>query len=304
MKQRNLMILMFIAMLTWGETWVSAKVLANYLSAYELVFWRFFISTIGLIPIILYMYKNIKIDLKNLLLACMAGVLLILYNKYFFLGTKYGDSGFGGVLVTTLIPINTFIILTLFFKKKIKLSDTFALMIGAMGTMTILNIWNFDLQVLLATDIKYFLLAALIWPFITIISSFMKDIFPLIFSFYMFLFASLFDYIFVLDYQVVNIFNFDLMFWLNILLLSLCATTFGTSVYFIGVAKLGSRAASSYFFLVPLSAMIFSVIFLDEKISYSTVLGGMMGIVAVYIINGYSLLNVMRIRKKLSIVSE
>jgi len=51
------------------------------------------------------------------------------------------------------------------------------------------------------------------------------------------------------------------------------------------VDKLGGKLASSFFFLVPLSAIIFSKVFLNEKITFSLIMGGVLGLIAVYILN-------------------
>jgi drug/metabolite transporter (DMT)-like permease len=287
MQHKRLYILMIFAMVAWGETWVSAKILSHYLEPMELIFWRFLFSAIGLIPVIQLMKLGFKISLKNLLISLIAGVLLIVYNNYFFMGTKFGEAGFGGILVTTLIPINTFIILALFFGKKTGGKELFALLLGMAGTMTMLEIWRYDIGSLLDENIKYFLFASIVWPLITIISSYTKNTSALIISFYMFLTAAFFDFTFMLDFNISNVGAFDGIFWLNILLLSLWGTTFGTSVYFIATVELGAKSASSYFFLVPLSAALFSVVFLHEVIQPATIAGGFITIIAVYILNGF-----------------
>jgi drug/metabolite transporter (DMT)-like permease len=100
----------------------------------------------------------------------------------------------------------------------------------------------------------------------------------------MFAFTSLIDFIFI-GGDVTNIIELDYIFWSNLLLLSLYGTTFATTIYFIAVTRLGSETASSFFFLVPSSSIVFASIFLDESIELSLILGGVLTIVSVYIIN-------------------
>ena len=50
-------IFLVIAMSFWGSSWVSAKVLSNYISASKLIVYRYVITTITLYPILLY-FKN------------------------------------------------------------------------------------------------------------------------------------------------------------------------------------------------------------------------------------------------------
>ena len=61
--------------------------------------------------------------------------------------------------------------------------------------------------------------------------------------------------------------------------------SFGTSIYFQASVKLGPKRASSYIFMVPLTAMGFAMYFLNEPLQLSTLLGGTLGILAVYKIN-------------------
>jgi drug/metabolite transporter (DMT)-like permease len=102
----------------------------------------------------------------------------------------------------------------------------------------------------------------------------------------MFSFTSIIDLIFI-DFNITNIIYLDFKFWSNLLLLSLYGTTFATTIYFIAVTKLGSKLASSFFFLVPSSSIIFAIIFLDEKIELSLIIGGLLTVVSVYILNQY-----------------
>ena len=292
-------ILMFFAMIAWGSTWVSAKILGGYLGSFELIFWRFLFASLGLIPLILFLKHSWKLSFSNLLLALISGVLLVAYNYFFFMGCHLGEAGFGGVLVTTLNPIATFILVALISRKKLTKIEATALIIGAIGTMSILEIWKFGLNIWLEDGVKYFILAAITWPFITILSAKLKDASAIVFSFYMFLSATLIIYLFILNTKVSNIANLDAIFWLNLLLLSLFGTTFGTSVYFIASSTKGSKWASSYFFLVPFSAAIFASIYLNESLNYATIIGGFLTIVAIYILNGYSL-NIKRLKCKQS----
>jgi len=59
----------------------------------------------------------------------------------------------------------------------------------------------------------------------------------------------------------------------------------GTSIYFYASTELGPEKASSFIFLVPFMAILFSIYFLKEPLQLSTVLGGIIGILSVYLIN-------------------
>ncbi|MGB9802020.1 MAG: EamA family transporter [Arcobacter sp.] len=78
---------------------------------------------------------------------------------------------------------------------------------------------------------------------------------------------------------------FDWIFWLNVLSISVISTTFATTIYFVGIEKLGTNEVSSFIFLVPLFAIILSVIFLKEHISLTIIIGTILTLIAVKILN-------------------
>ena len=284
MNKKLLYILMVLAMIAWGETWISAKILSRYINAKEEIFFRFLFTSLGLLPILIFKREKFKITLYNFFVILISAIILAFYNLAFFLGTKYGLASVGGVLVTTLTPINTFILIAIIKRKKINKTEALGLFLGFIGAIVMLKIWQFNLNSIFAKGNGYYILATLLWPLLTIVSAKQKEISALLFSFYMFAFTSIIV-LFTLNFNVPNIFKFDSTFWVNILLLSLYGTTFATTIYFLAVVRLGSKVASSFFFLVPFSALMFAVIFLKEKLDTALIIGGILSIIAVYIIN-------------------
>ena len=72
-------------------------------------------------------------------------------------------------------------------------------------------------------------------------------------------------------FNLLLVFKFDLTFWVNLILLSVFAMALGTSIYFYASTELGPGKASSFIFLVPLTAILFSMYFLREPIQISTI---------------------------------
>jgi len=286
-------ILMFIAMIGWGASWVHAKVLSVYINEYELIFLRNIFTIVTMVPVLIVSKKYFHITLKGILLSFITAIVMILYLKYYFLGTKFGTASLGGAFVTTLIPINTFLIMALFFGKKIQKKDIFALLLGAIGVLTILNVWTLSYDEIFTEHNVYFIFASLLWPIITILSSKATKTSPLVFSFYMYLFMTVLVLLFFVDYQHINYKSFDGIFWLNILSLAIVSTTFATSVYFIGIEKLGTNEVSSFIFLVPFSAITLSIVFLKEEVHLSIFIGTVLTLIAVKMLN-----NIRIFRKK------
>lgn len=67
--------------------------------------------------------------------------------------------------------------------------------------------------------------------------------------------------------------------------ISILASTFANTIYFLGIEKLGASEVSSFIFLVPFAAITLSAIFLQEEITYSIVIGTILTLIAVKILN-------------------
>ena len=288
--------LIVFSMIFWGASWVNVKFLASYINEYELIFLRMGISFVLMFPLIYFFRYSFKIDLKTLILILLASISLVLYSVFFFLGVDHGTPGFGGALVTTLIPINTFVMLAILNRKTISLKHSFALVLGGFGVLTMLNIWQFDLNEIFSKENIYFLLASLLWPILTIVSSKATKTNAIVFSFYVYILSTItISFIFVdVSNLMTVIFNFDYVFWLNMFVITVLSTVFATTIYFFGIKQLGASEVSSFIFLVPASALILSSIFLGEKIDYTTILGVACTIVAIYILNNINLFKVFK----------
>lgn len=278
--------LLTLGMVSWGESWISAKILASHATPDILTFWRFFITWITFLPVMIFMKQSFKISLKGFLFSCAGASFLVIYNEFFFTGLINGLAGAGGVMVTTLVPLLTFAIGCFLSMKMPSGKDAVGLFLGACGAMLIMEIWHIDMDMLFASGNIYFLGAALTWATLTHTSAKAKQYASAYtFSFYLFFLTSLFEMIILYTKGVSLQVDFTFQFTLNIILIAVGATTFGTTIYFIGTAQLGGQKASSFIFLVPLNALVMSYFFLDEPIKLNTVMGGLLAISAVYIIN-------------------
>ena len=295
MSKNLFYILMVFAMIFWGASWISTKVLTNYINEYELVFLRMGICFITLFPIIYFFKFSFKLDIKSFFLVLIASLVLSSYSISMFIGLKHGSAGFGGALVTTLIPINTFIIVAILSRKTISLKHSFALLLGAFGVLNMLNIWNFNLNEIFSKDTLYFLLSSILWPILTIITAKASKIHAFVFTFYTYIISSVVLIIFFVDTSIFErVVAFDFIFWFNLFVITILSTTFATSIYFIGATKLGTKEVSSFIFLVPATALIIGAIFLGEKITLNTVIGTVFTIIAIYILNNLSFLKLFK----------
>ena len=287
MKQKSLTlfyILMFIAMIGWGASWVHAKYLTEHLTVHEIIFYRYFITAVSMLPILFFLKLSVKIDRASLLNAFVNSIVMIVYTWLFIEGTHLGTASLGGAFVTTLIPIATFTLTAIISKKMLKKEQIFALILGAIGVMTILNVFSFSAEQILKIQNLYFVIAAFTWAVLTILSAKASKVNPLVYSFWLYAFVAILELLFIVDFKT-DMMTQSAIVWANILSIALFSTTFATSIYFVGGQKIGADKISSFTFLVPFSAIGLSAIFLNEKISWNMIAGTVMAVVAIYILN-------------------
>lgn len=278
---------MVFAMITWGYSWVGAKILGPYGHVSTKIFLRFFFASIALIPILLKYHIPFRIDKKGFIFILWNSISLCSYNYFYFKSTHMGLAGVGGVLVTTLNPILTSLFVFSFLdRSSAKLKEFVGLILGLTGGGIIMRLWEMDINLMISSGNIFYILASCSWVSVTIASQKSKThIHFLTYSFWSFLSASLFSLSFCEVESISQTINYDLIYWLNIFLLSIVVMSFANTMYFFASSKIGAVKASSYIFVVPLTAIIFSKIILNEQVLYTTVLGGILSVVAVYLIN-------------------
>ena len=278
---------MVFAMITWGYSWVGAKILGPYGHVSTKIFLRFFFASIALIPILLKYHIPFRIDKKGFIFILWNSISLCSYNYFYFKSTHMGLAGVGGVLVTTLNPILTSLFVFSFLdKSSAKLKDFVGLIMGLTGGGIIMRLWEMDIALMISSGNIFYILASCSWVSVTITSQKSKNhIHFLTYSFWSFLSSSLLSLSFCEIESISQTINYDWIYWLNIFLLSIVVMSFANTMYFFASSKIGAVKASSYIFVVPLTAIIFSKIILNEQVLYTTVLGGILSVVAVYLIN-------------------
>lgn len=285
-KNKNFILLLIFAMVLWGLSWPTAKIVTRFAGEYTLLFWRFFLTTLGMIPLMFYFKQSFKFSLQGLKYIALGTFFILTYNLFFFLGLRYGLSGLGGVLVTTLNPILTFFIVALISKKGFSTYQMLGLLMALIGGGLIIRLWEVDMVSLLQGGNLFFLIAALLWSFLTLSSAGGKTHLPVLtFSFYIYLCTTIVSFVLADKMEIYNSFFFGFTFWINMFFISVIVTAIATTIYFKASTVLGSAIASSFIFLVPATAILGSFLILDEIPKLSTVIGGVICTLAVGLIN-------------------
>ena len=279
-------IIMVLAMITWGYSWAGAKILGPYGDVSAKIFLRFFLASIALIPILLKYRIPFTVSKSGLQFILINAISLCSYNYFYFRSTHMGLAGVGGVLVTTLNPILTSTVVFCFVDKSVRFKDLIGLAIGFIGGSIIIRFWEMDLNLMIQSGSLFYILASFSWVSVTLSSQKSKNhIHFLSYSFWSFVVAASFSFLFCNLSDIAITINYDRYFWINILSLSIIVMSFANTMYFFASSKIGAIKASSFIFIVPLTAIIFSKILLDEPIRLTTLMGGSLSIIAIYLIN-------------------
>ena len=284
-------ILLVLAMVFWGSSWPSSKVLVSYTSADVVTFWRFFFALLTSIPLLMMFKIPLRIDARGLKFLCAAAVLNCLYSVMFFVGLNYGAAGKGGVLVTTLTPVFVYLLTFGLYKlqkrdtKVMRYNEVLGLFLGIVAGICLLDLGG--IRTFLNAFNVLFVLCALDWALLTLVCQRVR-VHPLAINFYITAFSVvLFAPIGFFQPQMLEVFSFDWYFWLMLFVVSVLSTAIGTSIYYMGILQVGARRASSFPLLVPIFALLSSYAILGEIPSILTLFGGGIAIVAIYLIHIY-----------------
>lgn len=275
-----------VSMLTWGLSWPSAKLLMNFGKPLEIAIIRFFFTFCSMLILLNIGKIKLSISKEGLPFLGISSLLVGGYSICFFNGIKHGMPGAGGVLVTTMTPLITFILGVIISKKVLRQKEIIGLILGIFAGIFLLKIWS-NYKTVFDSGNSYFLLSTILWAFLSRFTSKSGNYgSPLAFTLWMnggcIVFLSFF-----VDFKSV----FAVMqqgnwkFWSNMIFNSVINTGLATTFYFYATSKLGAEKTSSFIYIVPFAAALSSFFIVNESIQWNTIVGGLLGICAVWIIN-------------------
>jgi drug/metabolite transporter (DMT)-like permease len=279
------LIAMIVAMILWGSAWPCAKAISHLLESDALSFWRFFLNTIALLPF--FFFAKRPSYSRQFFTTITAGtVAMTLYLLTYFMGMKLGSAHLAGIIFNSINPLLIFLLSSMIFATPISLREKFALALGFSGTLLVLDLPHLSLDGFLKGGNILFIMSSLFWAMTTIISQKGgKSVTPFEFSFFTALGGSLI-FFFLCDKEMIyKAFELDYFFWGMMVYISFATSALASTIYFYAVKQLGSARASSFIFIVPLSAVALSGIFLHEEIALISLLGGALSLSAVMMIN-------------------
>ena len=271
-------------MFLWGGGWSALKILTYSVGVEVVSLWRFIIMFFAFIPILIYIKIPLRLPKKSLSYILSSSVLNVAFMLFAYLGVQASTAGNGGVIITVLSPLFTFMLSMMIFKHRYTKGQYLGLFIGLIGGMVMLNLM--DIALFIQGGEFYFILAAITWAGVSALAQQSHPhIHPIHYSFFIAFFSMLILFALNISEDISQVFTQDLKFWSALLYLGIFGQTVATTIYFVASGKLGSSHASSFMFLVPLFALLISYLVLGESLKLHIILGGCISLFSVYLIN-------------------
>jgi drug/metabolite transporter (DMT)-like permease len=273
-------------MIVWGFAWPSAKYLTQFAGPIEISFIRFILTAISIFILLKWMKVSRTISKAGIKFLLLGTAVITIYNLFFFEGLKQGTPGAGGVLVTTMTPLISYILLMIIKRKSVSIIEWVGLGIGVVAGAFLLHIWT-DIGNIFKGGNLFFLCSCLTWAILSRITANASQYgSPLAFTWWMYVLCPIVLAAFTNFSSIYNLVTIaPNYFWLNLIFNAVINTGIATTVFFYATSKMGAAHTSSYIYIVPFSAAISSFLIVNENIHWNTIVGGALGILAVYVLN-------------------
>lgn len=280
-------ILLILAVIMWGFSFISIKFCVEVLSPVVLSFYRFSIAAGVLFMLLKLKEPNAKLSLKHTPQIIISGIIGI--TIYYFTeskGLKYVSASTLAIIGTT-IPIFTLVGETIITKSKISKSSLFSIFVAIIGICFVVNK---SVNTLLSdgSGIGYILifLSVLSWVIYTFIT---KSLFNYYSGLLIVTYQTIFAALSFLPFAFMERANLSLVnnsISLNILYIGIFPSALAYYFYAEAMNELGVTKSSFYMNLIPIVTIMGGAFFLQEKITWNIILGTGLILLSIIVIQG------------------
>ena len=276
MQQKIIYLKLILTMAIWGGTFVVGRAIAPNISPFTAGFGRFVIASIFIWLLIKYRQDRLeKLNKQQILLVVCLGLSGVLaYNLFFFLGLKDISASRAGLIIA-LNPICITIASSIFFGEKLTYLKSVGVVISLMGAVLIITEGNFStLSQEIAKGELFILGCVASWVVYSLVGKLaMRDLSALTTTAYGIWIGTILLLPFAIWEQNNRLPRINLMTGLGLAYLGILATTLAFNWYYEGINTIGAAKAAIFINLVPLFAIVFGTIFLQESLSATAFVG-------------------------------
>ena len=261
----------------WGGAFTLNKMALDSFSPEVIVAGRLISGSVFLVALIYFLYKRFSINLAQVnyyLFMSLVGIVIPFIA--IITGQKNIDSAMAGILMATM-PISTILLSHLFLDdEKMNKQKFIGFIISFLGVFIL--IYRDDLFIDNSISETFesqllVILGATLYAFAAIYGKKYKITDPLSASTGTILFATFFMTIYLIFIDQSKPSYPNLLLDMNILLLGVLCTAIATVIYFQILQSEGASFISMMNFLIPLWAILFGIIILNDQFSWNYILG-------------------------------
>lgn len=275
----------------WGINFIVSKLVLQEIPIMSLAFLRFALAALFLLPFLIVGHKeNIKFDKNDLPKIFIAGVCMVGLNIAFFYEGLSKISAINASVLTMTVPVISVLFGWWFLKEKIYTANLFGILLGFLGALIILGVPilalegnNFSISV---TGDILIILSSISWVIgATVSRRIIAKYSALVLTMAIFLVGVLTFFIPALNDYIQNPLWINQVSYLGVLGVLFLSLLSSVSAYFLfnwGLERLGVIKADLFQYLQTVVAVILAVFVLNERISFSIIVGAILIGLGVY----------------------
>ena len=261
----------------WGGAFTLNKMALDSFTPEVIVAGRLISGSVFLVALIYFLYKRFSINLAEVnyyLFMSLVGIVIPFIA--IITGQKNIDSAMAGILMATM-PISTILLSHLFLDdEKMNKQKFIGFIISFLGVFILIYRDDLFIDNSISETFKsqlLVILGATLYAFAAIYGKKYKITDPLSASTGTILFATFFMTIYLIFIDQSKPSYSNLLLDMNILLLGVLCTAIATVIYFQILQSEGASFISMMNFLIPLWAILFGIIILNDQFSWNYILG-------------------------------
>lgn len=272
----------------WGGTFIATRMASQIFGTFTGASLRYFVALLFMIPMAWFQDKQFfRISRKQFFQILLLGATgIFAYSYFFFNGLKLVPASHGALIVA-LNPVFVMIISSIFDKGKVGAIKIVGMILSLIGSAIVISRGDiFSLFTVFTWGDAFMIGTPLSWSMYTYFAKApLKTTTPVQTS----TLATVFGFFMVLIFAPFETFPKEIPFniWLAIFYLGICGSVLGLVWYYEGVKKLGPIKTSAFNNLIPIFAMILSVLILGETLHTYTFYGAAFVIGGVFLINRF-----------------
>ncbi|MFX1564793.1 MAG: DMT family transporter [Promethearchaeota archaeon] len=284
-------ILLILAMIFWGASWVSAQIVVTVAPPMTVGFFRFFTASLIFLPLMFATQRHSMktYTVRDFGLFFVLGLIGIFGYGILFLISMQFTTAAQGSIIAGISPVTVSLLAFLLLSERLIPKWRYTgYLFSFLGIVFVVGI-----QALLAFQFEYLvgnlilICAMFTWGLYSILgkkimknwTSLETTAMGIFFGTLIFFIGAILEQFWALPLMV------DLTFWVNILYMGTFVTVLGFLFYFLGIKNLGASKSAVFIALVPVFGTLFSVLLLHEPIYPTFIIGLALVIMGILFIN-------------------